>query len=187
MANDIQQNRFQQIIIEHLPYEIRMLRYSFSRLQEIKEGDTDGNAFVECFCIHARNLIDFFRDRKPYSDNQACAHHFTETTYSPFQKGEIDTRLYDKVNKQIAHLTYHRSTHEKDKIGQADRNKLLKILQDEIALFSAQLKPEYKSMWRPDLSNKLVPLPSLGRFNATTTNIATISVITLNNDFERKS
>lgn len=42
---------------EHLPYELVMLQHTFQRLQEATGNDR--NAFIESFCIHAKNLKMF--------------------------------------------------------------------------------------------------------------------------------
>jgi hypothetical protein len=74
-----------QIITEHLPYEIDMLRYAYNRLQTPLQGQAEINVFIECFCVHARTLLDFFWDKKPKKQNYAVARQFTVGSYSPFE------------------------------------------------------------------------------------------------------
>ena len=43
---------------EHLPYMLKMLRYTFSRMQD-EPNYLSWNAHFESFAIHARNLVNF--------------------------------------------------------------------------------------------------------------------------------
>src|SRR6516165_815690 len=58
-----------EFLIEHLPYELEMLEWSYAalhedRLSKFREHNLIGNLAVESFWVHVRNLIDFF--------NQPC-------------------------------------------------------------------------------------------------------------------
>jgi hypothetical protein len=92
------------IISEHLPYEIDMMRYAFRRLQSPLQSplqQEELNALIECFCVHARNLLDFFWDRKPRRKNYAIARHFVvdPRCYKPFDgKNPKANGLYAKLN-----------------------------------------------------------------------------------------
>lgn len=46
-----------------LPYELWMLDETFKRLNEPLTDQVIANALIESFCIHARQLIDFFENR----------------------------------------------------------------------------------------------------------------------------
>ena len=52
-----------KIIDGHLPYEVDMMRDAHIRLANGIEDSNVKNAYIEVFCIHARNLIDFFTGR----------------------------------------------------------------------------------------------------------------------------
>jgi len=58
--------------LDTIRYEINMLDYSYVRYIElerkpgIERGDV--NAFLECFLLHYRNLIEFFSSKKPRED-----------------------------------------------------------------------------------------------------------------------
>jgi hypothetical protein len=71
-----------KIISEMLPYEIDLLRYAYRRLQSASHGQSTLNVLIECFCLHARNLLEFFSGR-PRS-NYAVAREFTRASYKPF-------------------------------------------------------------------------------------------------------
>jgi len=70
---------------KHLPYEIEMLRLIHETLHQPYPGDAMANSLIECFCIRARNLIDFFNDCKPPNSKNSVARHFTDSAYSPFR------------------------------------------------------------------------------------------------------
>jgi hypothetical protein len=74
------------IICEDLPYEIDMLRYAYQRLQSSPPETPEYNALIECFSVHARDLLDFFWDPTPKKGNHAIARHFLANTcsYNPF-------------------------------------------------------------------------------------------------------
>jgi len=43
---------------EHLPYELKMLRYTYGQLLQ-KQHCLSWNAHFESFAVHARNLVNF--------------------------------------------------------------------------------------------------------------------------------
>ena len=71
-----------KIISEHLPYEIDMFRYSYNGLRSSSYDQAKLNILIECFCMHARNLLDFFWDKE--RSNYAVARQFTIASYAPF-------------------------------------------------------------------------------------------------------
>jgi hypothetical protein len=90
------------IFNKYLPYEIDMLRDTYRMLAEAPT-DVHKNALIEAFCVHARNLIDFFMCRK---SGDAVVTEFTtgfirqlDDTVDPLKT--IRTRM----NKQIFHMT----------------------------------------------------------------------------------
>jgi DNA-directed RNA polymerase specialized sigma54-like protein len=112
-----------QILREHLPYEIKMLRYTHDRLQaEVKDRESN-NVLIESFCLHARNLIDFFRGQRNTKE-YACARDFTTKSYRPIDKEIHRQTVYKKLNDQIAHLTYRRAEDPAEKIGAGERASL---------------------------------------------------------------
>lgn len=48
---------------EHLPYELSMLFHTYDRLWSTS-NEADWNAFLEAFCVHARNLKMFVTVRE---------------------------------------------------------------------------------------------------------------------------
>src|SRR5262245_16629784 len=103
MATDLK-----EVLGRHLVYEGWMLIETRRRLlgatdemvRNVVRTDTVvRNALIESFCVHARNLIRFFRDR-----DDAKASKFTDVAYTPFANGAIASDLVSKLNDQIMHL-----------------------------------------------------------------------------------
>jgi hypothetical protein len=123
-----------EILGHHYTYELDMLEdtYGLIRDTQIKQ-----NAFMESFCIHARNLIEFFR---------GDGRQYVETSYTPFAtaKSRID-KLNQILNQQIAHLDIKkRVVNDDEKISNETRYELLKILAKESIEFREHLKPEFR-------------------------------------------
>ena len=132
----------QEIFEHHLPYEISMLIATFQRLEP---GVTDvviSNALIESFCIHARSLLDFFQDKQGVGASVFC-----RAAHVAFAGGSPPDDLIRKLNTQIAHLTLRRTADSSQKIGNADRERLVRIVSAELARLIPNLKPEYASGW----------------------------------------
>jgi hypothetical protein len=141
-----------QIIKTDLPYEIDGLRYAYNRLQSGLEGQAEINVFIECFCVHARNLIDFFWPKQPKQKNHAIARQFMDTKakrlYTSLQGADPNANgLYRKICDQIVHLTYDRTDDAERKIGPDDRSYLKQLIEKEIGNFSRHLHPSYRHLW----------------------------------------
>jgi len=139
-----------QIFTEDLPYEIKMLRYGYKRLQSGLDGQAEINVFIECFCVHARNLLDFFWPKQPKKKNHAIARQFIKDRrlYTPFGGVDPNTNgLYGKLCDQIVHLTYDRTDIADDKIGDDDRDYLKRLIEKEIDNFCCHLHPSYRHLW----------------------------------------
>jgi hypothetical protein len=119
----------------HLNYEIWMLEETNQ-----KHHDTDqviNNALIESFCVHARNLIEFFAEE---------ARHYTTQSYRPFchiSRKRLES-IRGKINVQISHVKYQgRTTNDADKITARERAEIINILAAEISEFKAHLLPKY--------------------------------------------
>src|ERR1700730_11206602 len=75
------------IIKEHLPYEIDMLRSTWRRLQQIcsppqgpetHEQQVERFSLIESFCVHGRSLTDFFDIRGKVKRDDVVSSDFTE-------------------------------------------------------------------------------------------------------------
>jgi hypothetical protein len=151
-GDQMEQQTLDEMINHQLPYEVDMLRATFSYLsggavlRVIFNGGVV-NAFIESFCIHARNLIEFFEQQSTTPKNVAGSRHFTLPSYVPFKMRQDHAALTHKLNNQITHLTYRRTTKDEEKIGDEDRAVLLQLLELEIERFSTNLRDRYRQQW----------------------------------------
>jgi hypothetical protein len=135
------------LLQRHLVYEIKMLQESYHRCWRAVTDDADNNekiinnALIEAFCVHARNLIGFFKDEKFMS---CCTTNYRAFTSMP--KGKIKC-IEDRLNMQISHLVYKgknkRSILDMDKVNGKDRYEILEILRSEIIEFKEKLSKRY--------------------------------------------
>ncbi len=81
-----------------------------------EEDDTlrvTNNAFIESFGVHIRSLLDFFYSKGQEDDVVAWQFFASPTIWEnarPLKSKEDLQKLKDRVNKEIAHLTYTRQT-----------------------------------------------------------------------------
>jgi hypothetical protein len=167
------------IIDNHLPYEIDMLRGLFRQFdnanRDLSEPEQKIKYFaqIESFCVHARSLLFFFSNKKsgPKDCDDSIASDFTiddsyKPSFDPYD-GYLDV-IRRKLNKQIFHLTKDRKIAPNEKFYLSkDAACVLRTIEDAITSFSACLKDEFKHFNR---KSKTVPgysIPALG--NASTT------------------
>src|SRR4051812_15785969 len=84
------ETRHYDMLVEHLPYEIDMLRAAYAFLTcaerpKVKEAIKENtalvtfisNATIEAFWVHARSLLEFFRREAQAEGRTASANDFT--------------------------------------------------------------------------------------------------------------
>ena len=98
--------------------EIAILIRSTGIIQTSQDGREEddslrvtNNALIEAFGVHVRSLLDFFYS-KGKDDDVVATHFFSASIIweiaRPFKSPEDLKRLKNRVNKEIAHLTYTR-------------------------------------------------------------------------------
>jgi hypothetical protein len=103
-------------LAEHVRYEVIMLSETRRKLNERDANDQIAvNALMESFCIHARNLNEFFLETGRYDTLKASA--FSTQNYARPVETAIRQAIFSKINKQISHLTEARTTVPQQKIG----------------------------------------------------------------------
>jgi hypothetical protein len=137
-----------EIIERHLRYEIEMLRYAYDRLK-VGGFENQGqiNSLIETFCIHARNLIDFFWEDKPESKDEPKATHFA-STYPAARGKRPPQRLYGKLHRQVFHLSYKRPIDPQEKFSASERKALIEAIEAEILSFRDHLSERYRIHWQ---------------------------------------
>jgi hypothetical protein len=136
-----------ELFHHHLAYEIEMLRE-----MHIRTGDSNDtileNAKMESFCVHARNLIEFFQSKKKGMN----AKMLTDSDYIPFKHDERMIRtIKHRISSQITHLIFERTADDSKKIDGIERAKIYNIIADALARFKGKLTPQYKNNRLPDL------------------------------------
>ncbi len=132
-----------EILGEHLPYELWMLRQTFEKLRSPPANEVLCNALVESFCIHARLLLEFFTNKQGKR-----AKSYTNGSYNAVHLVNLTKAETEKLNTQIAHMTGQRTVNSNDKIGHAVRAKLITALELEADEFERQLACEFKPFFK---------------------------------------
>jgi hypothetical protein len=133
------------IFVEHIPYEIDMLRETYRMLAAVPPPtDALKNALIEAFCVHARSLLDFFKSTST-NTNDAVATEFA-TGYVPQIDETVDPlkTIRLKLNKQIFHLTKDRTIVNVEKFDPGiDGPEVVNTIETELARFVGFIRPEF--------------------------------------------
>jgi len=132
-----------------IQYEIWMLRESFQliiRSSVNKHNDETYlnrkvllNVSIENFAVHARNLIEFFSSERDLKPRFYTIHEFPETDIQ--FTGDDHWR---RINNQISHIDKTRG--EQKKLGtKGEWNIIRSRIEEQIKIFTDDLKPEFKS------------------------------------------
>jgi hypothetical protein len=130
-----------------IPYEIGMMRALHKRLSAGSPSRLQRNAEIESLHIHARNLMEFFKNDKQCAVDPRT---FTETTYR-VEGDFIPKQLENKISQQIVHLTHERTDVEKDKLSDDERDKTVQHIEKQIERFEKALKPAWRPSWQEGL------------------------------------
>jgi hypothetical protein len=153
-----------ELLTHHLRYEIVMLRWTFARFRAPMSHENEKNAFIESFCIHARNLIEFFQGTGNVGGTHAYARHFTINgiyEVCSLTKTELPEDLYGKLSEQIAHLTYGRTKDSTRQIGAPELRQLFELIEGEVANFGDHLDESFKPYWQDEGPPKFEPEATL--------------------------
>lgn len=158
--SDLPNGRLREMLSEHIPYEHRMLDTAYNLLQlGIFEFGLK-NALIESFWVHARNLIAFYTHPTPNQVRRypwdVRASHFVEGGVFDLdnqllkQAGGENTgeKLVDLVHRQIAHLTYHRTSGSVEKLVGIDMARIKLWIEETLDEFEACLTDEAQKLWR---------------------------------------
>ena len=123
----------------HLPYEINLLRVAARGLSEVEARGMSANIFIEVFCVHARNLIEFFDGRWAQSDD------FTASQFAGYTCKVDLKEQRQRINKRISHLTTERVRGDDNKISHLECLRTYVELENEIERFMEGLTPQMRS------------------------------------------
>ncbi|WP_369723841.1 hypothetical protein AB8Z38_07290 [Bradyrhizobium sp. LLZ17] len=131
----------------HLCYEVGMMRQLLPVLAHSPPSQFERNIHIECFHLHARNLIEFFKNKDPCDIDPR---RFTKPSYQP-DGNFIDKDLEARINQQISHLTSNRVGAKQ--LGPSDWRKISATIEAEIARFEKHLTKDAEGHWRLGLSD----------------------------------
>jgi hypothetical protein len=151
MSKKASQEERDFFIAHTLPYEVWMMRETHHLLREEKHPPPIRNALIESFCIHARNLIEFFKAADCDFDPRRFA-----KDGSQLQKRFVGDAVLSRIARQIAHISRDRITLVHDKIDREEQDKIKADIEAELARLQQNLTEEYSAKWR-------VPAPELSR------------------------
>jgi hypothetical protein len=127
---------------EHLPYEITMLRATYD-LARANRPASEHNAMVDSFLLHARNLIEFFKDR-PGCDFDPRM--FTNASFQ-LNRDFIADSLSARIGAHVSHMTTRRISQAADELVARDWALILRALEEETARFVKALTKDYAAKW----------------------------------------
>jgi len=109
-------------------------------LQPVLQAQQNMN--VECFALHARNLIEFLKD------GDDCGFDPTDFTTDGFAKRLfIRSTLVKMMNDQISHLSSDRTENDHEKFGVAEWLEATNAIQDELRRWTSCLTPDWAAKW----------------------------------------
>lgn len=130
----------------HLTYEINMFRGLYAQLHSTPSADPYiCNAVIEAYLLHARNLIEFFKNKKPCDVDPR---HFTSAGYEP-NGNFINHTLEALINQQITHFTSDRKAADGEKIDGPKQQLINGAIEQQIERFERSLTSAYPAKWNP--------------------------------------
>jgi hypothetical protein len=159
------------MLVEHLPYELNMLDGAYELLANV-EGEDDHakmltNVYIECFFLHARNLIEFFTKTQKRT---ASASMFTHK--------RIDYELpdlMDQINDQISHPNLARGDNCMEPLTGSHIARIKGAIDRAVSLFQSKLKEDARTHWR-NREAKSTEIPAAFYSSATNAIISVMSV-----------
>jgi hypothetical protein len=134
--------------VKHVKYEVQMLGETRRKLQDRDFNDKwTANALIEAFCVHARNLNEFFVEESWHPDTLKAS-SFADDSYTLPRRTKRRRALFTKINKQISHLTTKRTSATRHKIDGKQREAMFTLLYADLRNFDQHLKPKLRRKWK---------------------------------------
>lgn len=124
-----------------------MMRETYRLLQRGAPSQFDRNMHIEAYHLHARNLIEFFKNKDPCDIDPR---RFTQSGYEP-DGNFIDSKLEAKINQQISHLTAKRTDQHKEQLGPQQWSEVNQAIDKQISRFEKALTDDSKKLWEQGL------------------------------------
>jgi hypothetical protein len=150
MTKQLDHAYLKELFDEHLPYEVEMMRYTYSRL-ESKMDQAAINVHIEAFCLHIRNLLEFLESKKMPSAGAFAAPGWKGFDGVPAAQLSAVRAL---LNNQISHLVANqRTTDPTKKIGGKERMQMLMLIETELERLRQGLASGWAASWKPGMVN----------------------------------
>jgi hypothetical protein len=149
-----------------------MLQAAYEFLQKEQFADYRNvpflkNAAIECFWLHARNLLEFLRQPKSSPDTGASVSARDFTT--KFNHDPIGRCIEDEINKAFTHLQYGRKSQPQETLDAYTMLRVKEHIEREIAKFQRDLSDGCNKVWKPRSGPEQITVLDLaGATNATT-------------------
>jgi len=146
------------LLIEHLPYELEMLEWSYAALHDdqlapFRQHMWIVNLAIEEFWTHARNLVEFFdRHRNGSEVGSASASNFVSSRRFD-QQLDLEA-LMGEINNQITHLQYDRPSTPEGKLNIHRMAHVKGAIEKAVKLFEADMTDDAKAIWKPPQQNR---------------------------------
>ena len=121
-----------------------MLEHTFQRIRTVNDK-ADWNAFLESFCVHARNLKAFLTNDRGNANNGAIARDFIDS--SRVRVPPDLTGAFQRLNEQSTHLSKNRPTEPAGKFTRQDAVAVITWLRSAMQAFIDGLPAEDKVRW----------------------------------------
>jgi hypothetical protein len=118
---------------EHLPYMLKMVRFTHHQLHRNQE-QLPWNAFFEAFAVNARNLVNLLtnKDKKNVMAQLLVADFRRRKNEN--MKNDI-TNLMDRLDEQVFHLGAKRPREQTQKLGRDAADRVFKWIETCMAEF----------------------------------------------------
>ena len=103
-------NEKKEMLEDHLPYELMMLKFTFAKMSEARE-QLDYNAYYEAFVVHARNLYWFLTN-----DDKSNAHACEFVLGFKASKTNATISTFQDLHRQVLHIGKGRKTNREQKV-----------------------------------------------------------------------
>jgi hypothetical protein len=126
-------------LAEHLPYELKMLRYTYQQMLQ-EQHYLLWNAHYESFAVHARCLVDFLTNGDPRNVNAR------EFVAYKVVKGNIQGPM-NQLNEQVFHLAKKRPKDVVGKFDTGDAEVVRRWIEENFADFLNQLEDKQRRLF----------------------------------------
>jgi hypothetical protein len=156
-------NQMKDCLQEHLPYELRMLKFAGARLQDTR-GDRF-NAFFECFVVHARSLYEFVTNT---GDSRSfMAKDFGVKRKIPQARRDLVHGTIKTLNQHVFHIGKRRPREIEKKVSSGQLKEVQSWIEEEMQAFVAALSMDLGALWNHQVSELSANVPDATPHGAT--------------------